>query len=169
MDTLVNVTRISQIIYFENSSDFEEWLRNNSRYRPFALCIVKVNDSQSTLYYGSRQLKDTVITDSYPDSPEYPINKIYLHFILRDTGEYFVDKIYYKFKDSKGNVRLPSLETKYINNFENSVLTFFDGSSAHLCSLTNGTISQKVINTLRSQVDVQAEEAPELFWEVYNS
>lgn len=96
MDTFVNVTRISKIAYFENSSDFENWFNSRPEYDPFALCIVKVSSGQSALYYGSRQLKDTIVTDSYPDSPEYPINKLYLHFIVRDSGDYFVDRIYYK-------------------------------------------------------------------------
>ena len=62
------------------------------------LYVVEITDDTFDFYYGNRKLSDIIVEDTYPDSSEYPNDKIYLQ-PRYDSSEIYGYNVYYKHND----------------------------------------------------------------------
>lgn len=130
MNKIMNVTSISEIMYFESHQEWEEY-NNSASYDEYRLSIIKTADSIGKyleVYYGSRRLTDILVVNSYPNSDEYPLNKIYIYVNKENLEEPEYRGFYYKYIDKDGLVQVATIDLPYIRyvirDFNKSLMTW---------------------------------------------
>lgn len=157
-----NVTKISKVIYFGSVSEFSDYIKSEDLSQ-YTLSVVKVTDNISALFYGNRQLKDSFLVESYPDSPDYPLNKLYIN---RDS------EIYYKYEDSQKNIRVADITSTYFKSVNkdtegNLKVVLSDGTPLVISSEVNS----QVVENISSQVDQEIQRLyrdGDILWEVWS-
>lgn len=135
-----NVTKISQILYVDSYNDYIN--RDKNEYDEFTLYVIKMSDSQMVIYYGDRRLKDTLVVDSYPSLPEYPLNKLYLQIGKRSDDSDYVKSIHYKYLNSFRDPEIATFSNECFSGF-----TLKDNGVAEVSFLVEG-VTEKIIMTI---------------------
>lgn len=154
-----NTTDLSRILYCESYEEYTRRVRDE--YDEFTLYVVKASDSQILVYYGCRQLKDTIVVHSYPGLQEYPLNKLYIQVGKRSDKSEYVKGIHYKYLNSFRDPEIVTFKNECFSGFklkDNGVAEvsfFIEGTTEKILMTIPGTnyISEDLVNKVIKQVD----------------
>lgn len=156
---IFNVTDVSRILYYDS---YESYInRDKDEYDEFTLYVVKTSNSQILVYYGNRRLKDTLVVDSYPSLPEYPLNKLYVQVGKRVDRSEYVKSIHYKYLNSFRDPEIVTFNSECFSEFtlkDNGVaeVSFLVEGVAEKILLTipgTNNLSEEIVNKVISQVN----------------
>lgn len=146
---IFNVTDISKIVYFDNYQDYLN--RDKGQYSDFTFYIVKSNDSQILAYYGNRRLKDTLVVDSYPGLPDYPLNKLYIQVGERSDKSKYVKGLHYKYLGRHRDPEIVTLDSECL-----SEVKLFDNGITEISFRVEG-VTEKILLTLQETDEISSD------------
>lgn len=166
---IFNVTNISRILYYDSYENYTN--RVKDEYDEFTLYVIKISDDQILVYYGDRRLKDTLVVDSYPNLPEYPLNKLYIQVGVKDNKSLYVKSLHYKYLNDFRDPEIVTFNSECFSGF-----TLKDNGVAEISFLIEGVIekvlltlpgtnmiSEEIMNKLINKIDV-LKDSRKLSW-----
>lgn len=158
---IFNVTDISSIVFLDS---YAEFTNRDLTYDDFTLYIINTGYNKLLLYYGSRKLTDTLISNGIPSSPEYPSNKLYLSIKEKEDHSFYLDNAYYKYQESFRDPEIASINDSYFKIYlspsESNLwlvnIVTDDESDLSLVSLNSDKqLNQTTLNAITSGVTDQ--------------
>lgn len=169
---IFDVTKLSKVLYCENYQEYSAQVSTDS-YSNYTLYLV---NSTNTLiaYYGQRRLSDfLVLFNSYPSSPDLPINKLYLSVDRDSNGNLICTDVFYKYLDSFRNPQVLSLVKEGIrlylgtdSNPNTIELVFDDNTSVTLLVVdSNGNLSDEALSEIKeSATEYYIDQYSDITW-----